>query len=117
MPTTNPPDSTTEAMVTIKVQYDAYPSEFGWKLVDTRTKTTLVKYLPGSVTTPFEYLSVTMQLVRGRKYRFVMNDGFGDGMCCNYGNGYVGVRQGNEWLASNTTESMGYSSKLVFTPK
>ena len=79
--------------VNVNVQYDGRPLEFGWKIVDTTTRKQVVNYPIGTFAKPHKYLSSTVQLIAGRTYKLVMKDSYGDGICCNDGNGYLEIKQ------------------------
>ena len=80
------------------MQYDEFPEEFGWSIVDTTTKKTVVNYPPYTFFAPNKLMLGTVQLVQGRKYTLKLKDMYGDGICCQSGNGFVHVKQSNTTL-------------------
>ena len=101
--------------VTVNVQYDAHPEEFGWSIVDMTSQTPVIKFPMGSVYRQHKYISKTVQLVAGRTYKLVMRDSFGDGICCNDGDGYLEIKQDGYSLVS-VWGATGSFYSLEFTP-
>jgi trypsin len=99
-PTSVTAPTVTYVTVTASVQYDAYPEEFGWKIIDGTTGKTIVNYPAKTFTADYKFLSGTVSLIKGRTYRLVMTDTIGDGICCAYGNGYVEIYAGNFYYVS-----------------
>ena len=100
--------------ISVIVQYDSYPEELGWSIVDKTTKKTVVNYPPYTFFTPNKLMLGSVQLVQGRNYTLKLKDKFGDGICCSNGNGYVHVKQGNTTLL-NVFGDFGKSYAADFT--
>ncbi|GKY97987.1 hypothetical protein MPSEU_000756800 [Mayamaea pseudoterrestris] len=114
LPAPTAPVSTTVS-ITVNVQYDQYPEEFAWSIVDTTTSLNVVNYPYKTFYTKNKYLSGTTQLVKGRKYKLVMKDKYGDGICCSTGKGYIEIKNGSTFLIS-IWGNIGYSASKAFTP-
>ena len=115
-PTTAPtPAPAPKVAITVNVQYDAYPEEFGWSIVDTTTTKKVVNYPPYTFFAPHKYFSGAIQLVQGRTYKLVMKDKFGDGICCKDGNGYLEVlRSGSNESVLSVWGAIGASYSVNF---
>jgi hypothetical protein len=96
------------------VQYDAYPEEFGFSIVDVETGAVAISYPAETFFEPNKLLSEDVELERGRKYNLVMMDTFADGICCENGNGFVEVKLGDIFLV-NTWGDIGQSWSQPFT--
>ena len=105
----------TVVTVTVNVQYDARPEEFGFSIVDTTTRKQIVNYPIGTFAQPHKLLSGTVQLVQGRTYKLVMRDSFGDGICCGDGDGYLEIKQDGFSLVS-VWGAIGSFYSLEFIP-
>jgi hypothetical protein len=99
-PTQAPTSPLPWVTLSVKIQYDSYPEEFGWSIVDTTTTQTVVDYPPYTFFAPGKLLVGTMQLVQGRTYTLKLRDTYGDGICCRNGNGYVEIKKGDDFLVS-----------------
>jgi lysophospholipase L1-like esterase len=75
----------------VDVTYDDYPWETRWLLKQVSTGTILVDYNFDEVNTEGFSLSVSVDLIPGEQYRLVVRDSFGDGFCCDYGEGSIAV--------------------------
>ena len=79
----------------ITIQTDYYPYETTWELLD-QSGQVLAASGPYSVALVEESYSIC---VSAGCYQFVINDGYGDGICCDYGNGSYSLSFGGEILA------------------
>jgi hypothetical protein len=104
----------TYVKVTAVVQYDSYPYEFAWKIIDSTTGTSVVNYPAKSVTRKNKLISGTVSLVKGRTYKLVMADAFRDGICCDYGRGYVEIYAGSVYYVS-IWGNIGSAYSMSFT--
>ena len=99
--------STADIVVTIKT--DNYPSETTWQVLNSGG-TTLGG--GGPYSTANTTYNKTLTLPAG-DYVFVINDQYGDGICCSYGNGSYTVKNGSTTLASGgsfgSTESKSFA--------
>ncbi len=89
--------STNEVKITI--QPDNYGSETSWQLTDI-TNTVIASGGPYTNNNT-SIIQETIPVIEGC-YTFTINDSFGDGLCCNYGNGSYSIQTQN-----NTTISSG----------
>ena len=101
--------------LTVNVKYDKFPQELGWKIIDTVTLKTVVNYPAKTFYDPYKYLTGYVTLTQGRKYKLVMKDSFGDGICCTNGKGYIEVIAGSRYLVSIWGD-IGFSYSKIFTP-
>jgi hypothetical protein len=76
--------SCTGMQVEIKVKADHYPNEIAWTLVNKCGTIFTVSSPPYSL--PDQMQSTTACLPSG-KYKFTITDSFGDGICCQFGQG------------------------------
>ena len=97
---------TADILVTIKT--DNYPSETTWQIRSGSTTITGGGPYSGANTT----YTKTVTLASG-SYSFVINDQYGDGICCSYGNGSYSVKNGSTTLASGG--SFGSSETKSFS--
>lgn len=80
--------------VAFELQPDAYGSETTWTLKNS-AGTTLYSggpYTNGSATNLPPLVTQTWDLPNGDCYTFTVNDLYGDGFCCSYGNGYYTIK-------------------------
>ena len=88
--------SCTGTEVTISLTFDQYPAETSWSIVNASGATVASG---NGYSTANSSVTVTECLAAGC-YDFVINDTYGDGICCSYGNGsYALTGEGNS-LAS-----------------
>jgi hypothetical protein len=93
--------------IEISVKPDNYPGETTWKLVNQCTTNEVVAGGPYSDSN----LATITRCLPDAKYKFEIEDTYGDGICCNYGNGYyrgvldgVEVFSGGEFTISKSHE-------------
>ncbi|GKY97171.1 hypothetical protein MPSEU_000675500 [Mayamaea pseudoterrestris] len=86
---------------TVTVQYDAHPEEFGWSIVDENTGATKASYPSNTFYEPQKLLSGVIDLERGHTYTLITNDTFGDGICCQNGNGYLEISLDGQSLVNH----------------
>ncbi|MDH7446538.1 reprolysin-like metallopeptidase [Aquimarina sp. 2201CG14-23] len=112
--TVTPPSCTD---VTLSITLDNYPEETSWQIVNSSNQVvasggTYASQPDGSTVTVTECLDAG-------SYTFTINDSYGDGICCSYGNGSYSLTAGSTTLASggsfggseSTTFSVGGSSR------
>ena len=80
--------------VVIEVKYDNYPAETGWTLRDS-DGTLIAGQSTGSFSTESGTVSKTAFVAEGA-YTFELTDDFGDGICCQYGNGEFNITVNGE---------------------
>ena len=77
-------------MLEVDVKTDNYPQETSWQLVDTCTGTTVQSKAAGSYPSQGTQYSDNWCLAEAQ-YQFTINDTWGDGICCGYGEGAYSV--------------------------
>ena len=86
-----------DTTVTLSLTFDNYPEETSWQILDGSTVVasggTYGSQADGST------LNINTDLPTGC-YSLVVNDVYGDGMCCSYGNGSYTLTDGGTTLAS-----------------
>jgi trypsin len=100
------------------VTYDNYPEETRWLLKQVSTGVTVVEYGFGEVVTEGISFSESIDLIPGQRYRLSLRDQFGDGMCCDYGEGSIAVYATVDGVDEVLTSSDGYfgnKQNKVFT--
>ena len=75
--------------VTIILQFDDYPMEIGWSVMDKETETILVEVAAGTYDVVQAQVPETVFLPVGSAYVFEIEDTFGDGLCCTTPGNYV----------------------------
>jgi len=108
-------------MLEVDVKTDNYPQETSWQLVDTCTGTTVQSKAAGSYPSQGTQYSDNWCLAEAQ-YQFTINDTWGDGICCGYGEGaysvvWDGATQvsGGSFGSSQTT-TFGSCSQAPPTP-
>lgn len=89
-PTASPAPTTSKTLVTVQIQFDAFPQESGWKIEDEDGEKVAGEN-PGFYlieNAPFEQ---ELFLTIGQQYAFTVIDIAGDGMCCEDGEGFYKV--------------------------
>lgn len=97
--------------ITVSITFDDYPEETSWEIVNSSNQIvasggTYASQADGSTLTVSECLDAGT-------YTFTINDTYGDGICCSFGNGSYSVTAGNTSLASGA--SFGSSEATTFT--
>jgi len=85
--------------VLVKFKTDQYPSETSWKIFGSEYPFTIAhgEQYSTNETLHKEIVSVCAS----GEYKFCFYDSFGDGNCCDYGEGYYELYVGNDMVASN----------------
>ena len=97
---------------TVELTTDLYPEETSWKLTNTCSGEVAVSMEPQT-----KYSSTNTQYsdeycLPTARYRFEINDAYGDGMCCGYGNGsYKVMYDGAEIQMSSGSFGSQYVSE------
>lgn len=104
----------TDNPVTVTINLDNYPAETSWQITNANGSTvasggTYGGQAPGST------VSVDLCLVDGC-YDFIINDSYGDGICCGYGNGSYSVSSGGTTLASGGAFQSSETTNFCFGP-
>ncbi len=88
------------------IQFDQYPEETSWELNDANG--TVISQ-GGPYTNQAKESSIGIDLIVPEAcYTLIMKDSYGDGMCCNYGNGYYSLSyadSGNEILSGGSFQT------------
>jgi len=87
-----------DAEVTVEVSTDRWPTETSWVIIDPNGENV---FFQDNYTTPdTDYTTMVPGLCRGVVYDFYIKDNYGDGMCCNLGDGSYTVKYQGEILFS-----------------
>jgi hypothetical protein len=97
--------------VTIDLLTDEYPEETSWEILDREGIKVAGKNDFGDEATLYQH---SIALCKGRQYDFVINDRYGDGICCEYGNGAYSVWLGNEPIVENGGEFEYYEASTFW---
>jgi len=95
--------------ITIEIKTDNYGSETSWELINAVDNSVVVSGGPYTNVTGGQTFTVNQSVADNACYKFKINDGYGDGMCCTYGNGYYKVLNGSDVIvegASFTVEDV-----------
>ena len=75
--------------IEINIQYDAFPQQTAWVLVNSDLDTIVDSSVYGDATKPNEVVNIRYENQPTGKYTFVITDSAGNGICCNNGAGFV----------------------------
>ena len=75
-----------QSWVNVELQADQYSGETSWSIV--QGDSTFAS--GGPYTEPFQYVQQLVELPPG-EYNFVVDDAYGDGICCGFGEGWIGI--------------------------
>jgi hypothetical protein len=92
----NPPGGCTDNEATLQILLDNYPGETTWSIKNSAGATL---YSGGPYSTPASLVTIDICQPDGC-YDFVINDSYGDGICCGYGQGYYEIVFNGNILAS-----------------
>jgi hypothetical protein len=83
-------------VVTIEITTDRYGSETTWNLRNQANQIVAQggPYTNASSNGAYPKPSVTVSLANNNCYKLTVNDSFGDGMCCSYGDGFIRIVDG-----------------------
>jgi hypothetical protein len=113
-PPTNPPPTTGcgngEAEFRIEITTDNYPGETSWDLRKECGGSTVIKQGGPYTTTGLQTESYC--LATNQKYKFTIEDGYGDGICCSYGSGeykvtFNGMTASGSQFGSSESKELG----------
>ena len=82
--------------ITIELQLDNYPSDLTWSLLDENNQVLLLE--EGTNYSPYELVTTSLILDDKSCYTFIITDNVGDGICCNFGEGYYKISDGENTL-------------------
>jgi hypothetical protein len=96
--------------VVFNLQRDLYGSETTWSIVN-QSGTTLASGGPYTDTSSLPALFTQNITVSNGCYTFTISDAYGDGICCDYGNGYYNLKTANNTTITSGTEFTDTVSK------
>lgn len=76
-----------EVLVTVEILTDNYPTETGYELTNFITGETFISIMPGAYTATGTTYTEEVCVPSSATLSFVITDAYGDGICCDYGNG------------------------------
>ena len=85
--------------VILTIVTDRYPRETSWTLKNA-SGTTVASRAAGTYTTRYATYNHTFSGLAAGDYTFTINDTYGDGMCCTYGNGSYTLKSGSTTVVS-----------------
>lgn len=104
--------------ITIKIQTDTYPEETAWTFMNTTTGQIIET---GGLNTSNQIIGLQsglhnypQTLIENNCYTLQVYDSVGDGMCCNYGNGYIQIIDNTTGLVITEGGEFELSEKLHF---
>ena len=92
----NPPAGCNDNEATLRIQLDNYPGETTWEIKD---NSGTVIYSGGPYSTPGSLVTIDICQPDGC-YDFTINDSYGDGICCSYGQGFYEIEFNGNILAN-----------------
>mmetsp|Transcript_560 Transcript_560/g.635 ORF Transcript_560/g.635 Transcript_560/m.635 type:complete len:667 (+) Transcript_560:1-2001(+) len=112
-PPTPPVDENAKFPVTIRIAFDDYPEELGWRLRRIGSNPALIQEVQsGTYKTPGSTIVETVMVREGGLYSFDIYDLVGDGTCCKHGSGgyeiYLGTTDVTDEDALFVRESGDY---------
>ncbi len=108
---TNPPTACNDNEVVLTLNFDNYASETSWSIVDANG-TTL--HTGSGYTNGTTNYTETFCLPNGC-YDFVINDSYGDGICCSYGNGSYSLDLNGTNLVNGSSFTSSETKQLCLT--
>lgn len=99
--------------VKLKLKLDDYPEETSWELEDSNGEI-INSGGPYGVNQANKLKSKTFSLEDG-EYTLFVDDLYGDGICCDYGNGYVKLNDVNNSTFANDNGNFGYYTQIDFS--
>jgi len=82
--------------ITVEIHTDAFPSELGWSIFHAVNGRLVIRVLPGAYSFLDGHAVVTevLSVDLGGTYIFEITDSYGDGICCQSGQGFVFIYLG-----------------------
>lgn len=90
---------TTNTSINIEIRTDDYPQDLIWRLSDANNST--VAEGDGMGIQPNELINLNIELDSSMCYTFTIQDNHGDGICCDWGDGYYLITAGEDTLINN----------------
>jgi hypothetical protein len=101
--------------VTIQIQYDRYPQDIGWTMIQDGADEALFFQPYNAITSPFFTQSMTFDnLGINQTFFFKMSDVARDGICCTHGNGSVAIIDNNSFGRSTVLYRLGAESEPYY---
>ncbi len=92
------PNGCATTSLNLSITFDNFPEETSWRILDMNEAVVLSGGTYGNEPDG-STINIPITLPDGN-YQFMMMDGFGDGMCCTYGNGSYSLTSNGEVIAS-----------------
>ena len=92
----------------LTLQLDNYPSETSWEIIKTQDSTLVVSSPSYGGIAPGTLIEQRIFLEAGINYSFIITDSFGDGLCCDWGEGF--------FLSANNCEGVIFEDYDFNTP-
>ena len=104
----------TNTAVKMRLKLDYYGSETSWELVDDSTGNAIKS--GGTYTNGYtgRVKTQTWSLADG-DYTYYVDDSYGDGICCDYGDGFVKLLDSSNSIIAQSDGYFGYYDELSFT--
>jgi len=87
--------------IKIEIQNDYYPGDLYWSLANSSGD--IITYGDGANYAAEELISIELTLDTSTCYTFIIEDEYGDGICCAHGDGYYQITAGDDTLIFNNT--------------
>ncbi len=95
----------------LKVRFDNYPTDISWELIDETAGDVIVS--DSNYAVSYAIITQNFTAVEGHCYALKLTDAYGDGLCCNSGQGYYELKIGN--LQIFRDDEFDFESGLKFT--
>eukprot|EP00521_Asterionellopsis_glacialis_P006490 CAMPEP_0195281036 /NCGR_PEP_ID=MMETSP0707-20130614/511_1 /TAXON_ID=33640 /ORGANISM="Asterionellopsis glacialis, Strain CCMP134" /LENGTH=529 /DNA_ID=CAMNT_0040339875 /DNA_START=57 /DNA_END=1646 /DNA_ORIENTATION=+ len=105
------PPNGDKAVVNVNLLTDDFPEETSWKLYDS-TGSILEQVAEFTYESARTWYSSSIEVSKGEEYTFEISDFYGDGMCCDFGNGEYEVRVDGELVGDGN--EFGESESFTF---
>jgi len=104
--TSSPPTSTFDMVaISTEIKFDNYPSDITWKMENTCYGGNVELDMGGPYPQTPEYEGKTKPVFNtvtsNGSFKFTINDSFGDGLCCTYGNGGYTITYGTKKITGD----------------
>ncbi|MEM6398484.1 MAG: HYR domain-containing protein, partial [Bacteroidota bacterium] len=100
--------------VDVNITFDNFPSETSFEIIDLINATTVVS--SGFFLDPNNAGTTTTEsfLLPPGSYEFIISDGFGDGICCGFGNGNYNIVVDGDTIVSPSGGNFGDEETIAF---
>ncbi|MEZ4885434.1 MAG: T9SS type A sorting domain-containing protein [Chitinophagales bacterium] len=103
-----------QTQITVSITTDNYPDETTWELKNWTTGTVYAS--GGPYTTANNTYTQNVCIPNNATIGFIINDVYGDGICCSFGNGSYSVGAGNTTYASGGDFDASETSLFIIEP-